>query len=67
MPLLPQCQTCVFNKPDFVEYCKANATETSCPVFQEKITAKCAVCGVVLGAVEWFVFGEKCAMHGIED
>lgn len=64
---LPQCQTCVFNKPNFVEYCKTNATETSCSAFQEKITVRCSACNVTLDSMEWFVFGDKCAICGIED
>jgi hypothetical protein len=63
----PQCQTCVFNRADFVEFCKASGADSNCAGYAYKIAEKCAVCGDSLDVVEWFTFGNKCALHGVED
>ena len=63
----PQCQTCVFNRADFVKFCEASGADKDCSKYANKVRKKCATCGVKLNVSEWFVFGNKCALHGVVD
>ncbi len=63
----PQCQTCVFNGDYFVAFCERCGDDHDCIEYVDKVIKRCAVCDVGLGVVEWFMFGDKCAIHGIED
>lgn len=62
-----KCSDCVFHSHDFIEYCAKNRQAAICDKKQTEIKEKCAVCGCDLDAVTWFVFGDKCGLHGIED
>lgn len=64
---LNQCKDCIFNYPDFIMFCKAHATPINCPEFKQELNEKCTVCSAKLETLEFFVFGNKCAIHGIQD
>ena len=76
------CAACVFFGDEFNAHCASlafsgmkrlrnksdsdGAIVVNCTSFKREITDKCTECHAVLTAGEWFVFGNKCALHGVE-